>query len=168
MPLALEPTEVEVEAESSVSLTWSPGSHMTMWATDVSRSTDVEFQVKVSPHRPVVIGRSDGHDVPYLDPAYKATRVLPGTGQSVMLQDGHDHDTVVSRGHFMLKADPAGIVFVNGVPHREGGIRPPVNGTWVLAPTRRKLDPEETLLIEHGQAATFWLPNGAEVRIDAQ
>jgi hypothetical protein len=139
-----------------------------MWATDVGRSTDVEFQVKVSPHRPVVIGRSDGYDVPYLDPAYKATQIVPGTGQSVMRQGGHESDTWVSRGHFMLRADPAGIVFVNGVPHREGGIRPPLNGTWMLAPTHRKLDPEENLLIEHGQGATFRLPNAAEVRIDAQ
>lgn len=167
MPLAPD-QEVEVEPSSSVSLTWSPGSCATMWATDVWRTTDVEYQVKVSPHRPIVIGRSDGYDVPYLDPAYKATRVLPGTGQCVMLQDGNDRDIVVSRGHFMLKADPAGVIFVNGVPHREGGIRPPLNGTWVLAPSHRKLDPEETVLIEHGQAATFWLPNGAEVRIDAQ
>src|SRR4051812_44419622 len=118
MPMALAPehTEVEVEPDSYVSLTWSPGSHATMWATDVSRSTNVEYQVKVSPHRPVVIGRAEGHDVPYLDPAYKATRVLPGTGQSVMLHDGREQDISVSRGHFMLKADPAGVVFVNGVP----------------------------------------------------
>jgi hypothetical protein len=168
MPLAPEHTEVEGNPYSSVSLTWTPGSSATMWAGDVARSTDVEYEVKVRPDRPIVIGRAEGYDVPYLDPTYKATQVLPGTGQSVMKQGGHDRDIVVSRGHFMLRADPSGIVFVNGVPHREGGIRPPMNGTWMLAPTKRKLDPEETYLIEHGQAATFWLPNGAEVRIDAR
>jgi len=161
--------DAEADPASSVSLTWTPGSCATMWATnDTARTTDVEYQVKVSPDRPVVIGRSEGHDVPYLDPAYRPTRVLPGTGQSVMRQEGRESDTWVSRGHFMLRAHPGGIVFVNGVPHREGGIRPPMNGTWMLAPAHRKLDPEETYLIEHGQAATFWLPNGAEVRIDAQ
>jgi hypothetical protein len=169
MPLAPDHnTEINEEPGSCVSLTWTPGSCATMWATEVARDTDVEFQVRIRPDRPVVIGRAEGHDVPYLDPAYKATRVLPGTRQSVMKQDGHDGDITVSRGHFMLRADPGGIVFVNGVPRRGGGIRPPMNGTWMLAPTYRELDPEETYLIEHGHGATFWLPNGTQVRIDAR
>jgi hypothetical protein len=153
---------------SSASLRITPGSSLTLWSiSDTAHATDLEYQVQISPDRPVIVGRSDGYEVPYLDTAYRATRVVPGSGQNVMRQDGQGHDICVSRGHFMLRAHPGGVVFVNGVPRRGGGIRPPRNGTKLLAPTYRQLDPEEAYLIEHGQAAVFHLPNGAEIRIDA-
>jgi hypothetical protein len=164
-----EVVPAEPGSMSSASLRVTPGSSLTLWSvSDPAQATDVEYQVRISPDRPVIVGRAEGHEVPYLDPAYRPTRVVPGTGQSVMRQDGTDHDIVVSRGHFMLRADPGGVVFVNGVPRRGGGLRPPMNGTWLLAPIRRMLDPEEAYLIEHGRAAVFYLPNGAEIRIDAQ
>jgi hypothetical protein len=154
---------------SSAGLRVTPGSSLTLWSvSDPAHATDVEFQVRISPDRPVIVGRAEGHAVPYLDPAYRATRVVPGTGQCVLQQDGHGSDICVSRGHFMLRAHPGGVVFVNGVPHRAGGIRPPLNGTWLLAPARRQLDPEEAYLIEHGHTAVFYLPNGTEIRIDAR
>jgi hypothetical protein len=168
MPHAPDPPDVESATDSAAVLRVTPGSSLTLWSvSDTARATDVEFRVKIAPDRPVIVGRAEGHKVPYLDPAYRATRVVPGTGQTVMRNDGRSDDINVSRGHFMLRAHPGGIVFVNGVPHREGGIRPPVNGTWLLAPARRKLEPEEAYLIEHGQAAVFYLPNRAEIRIEA-
>jgi hypothetical protein len=67
----------------------------------------------------------------------------------------------------MLRANPGGILLVNGVPRRGGGIRPPLNGTWLIAPVRRRLDPGEEYLIERGRAVTLWFPNGAIARISA-
>jgi len=169
MPDAPNYPDVESATDSSAVLQVTSGpSALTLWsATDTAQATDAEFRVQISPDRPVIVGRSEGHEVPYLDPTYTPTRVVPGTGQTVMRNDGRGDDINVSRGHFMLRADPGGVLFVNGVPHREGGIRPPVNGTWLLSPTRRKLDPEEAYLIEHGQIAVFFLPNRAEIRIEA-
>ena len=162
------PAEIEAPA-SSVSLYFSPGSSVTLWSVArPSGDTATECRLEIDPARPVVIGRAEGHEVPYLDPAYRATRVVPGTEQSVVLHGGADRDEYVSRGHFMLRADPAGVVLVNGVPRRGGGLRPPTNWTMVLRPARRVLDPEEAYLIKHGQEAIFRLPNGAEIRIEAR
>jgi hypothetical protein len=171
MPEAREVPEViptEPGSSSSAYLRVTPGSSLTLWSVaDPAHATDLEFQVQIAPDRPAIVGRSNGYEVPYLDPAYRPTRIVPGTGQTVMLEDGHGRDIVVSRGHFMLRAHAGGILFVNGVPRRGGGIRPPLNGTWLLSPTRRLLNPEEEYLIEHGQAAVFFLPNRAEIRIEA-
>ena len=68
----------------------------------------------------------------------------------------------------MLRADPDGVVLVNGVPSPGGGLRAPTNGTWLCHPAVRQLAPEEAYLIGHGHAAVFRLPNGAEIRIDAE
>ena len=59
-------------------------------------------------------------------------------------------------------------VFVNGVPQRGGGIRPPLNGTRLVAPEGRALDPGEEYLIESGTAMVVQLPNRTELRIDAK
>jgi hypothetical protein len=170
MPTAPDGRVLPAEAPaSSVSLSFSPGSSLTLWsAARPSHDTATECRLEVAPDRPVIVGRAEGHEVPYLDPAYRPTRVVPGTGQTVLQEDGRGGDVTVSRGHFMLRAHPGGVLFVNGVPRRGGGVRPPMNGTWLVAPTRRRLDPEEAYLIEHGQAAVFFLPNGAEIRIDAR
>ena len=92
---------------------------------------------------------------------------MPGTGQCVLHSGGDDRDQRVSRGHFMLKAAHGGILFVNGVPRRGGGIRPPLNGTRMLSPTHRTLDAGEEYLIESGQFAVIELPNGSQVQIAA-
>jgi hypothetical protein len=68
----------------------------------------------------------------------------------------------------MLLAMRGGILFRNGVPRRGGGIRPPKNGTWLVAPARRALHPGEEYLIEAGTALVVRLPNGTELRIDAR
>ena len=168
---SLNEVVVEPRPGSGGRLTFSPGSSLTLWTavgTATEPGTKREFKVKIASHRPVVIGRAEGHDVPYLDPAYRATRVVPGTGQSVLRGAECERDDYVSRGHFMLRADPAGIVLVNGVPSPGGAIRPPTNGTRFCSPAARPLDPEEAYLIGHGEVAVFRLPNGAEIRIDAE
>ena len=70
--------------------------------------------------------------------------------------------------HFMLRGIRGGILFVNGVPRRGGGIRPPRNGTQLVAPEGRGLSPGEEYLIESGTAMVVRLPNGTELRIDAE
>ena len=78
-------------------------------------------------------------------------------------------DKYVSRGHFMLRAHAGGVLLVNGVPHcRGGGLRPPVNGTRLLAPAHRPMTPNEEYLIERGTEIVLALPNGSQVQIDAQ
>jgi hypothetical protein len=68
----------------------------------------------------------------------------------------------------MLRSIRGGIVFVNGVPRQGGGIRPPKNGTWLVAPAVRALRPGEEYLIEAGTALVVRLPNGTELQIDAK
>jgi hypothetical protein len=68
----------------------------------------------------------------------------------------------------MLLGVSRGILFVNGVPRRGGGIRPPLNGTRLVAPEGRVLSPSEEYLIESGSAMVVRLPNGTELRIDAR
>jgi hypothetical protein len=122
-------------------------------------------RLQLEPDRPAVIGRLEGKTPPYLDPSYRSTRVVPGTGQSVVRSGSEEPDVWVSRAHFMLRGDACGIVLTNGVPHVGGGIRPPANGTWLWNASRRRMDPGEELLIEHGATATLSLPNGTVVRI---
>jgi hypothetical protein len=152
---------------SSVTLSGLSGS-VTLWS-DGCRMEDTlsETRVQIAPSRPVVIGRAEGREVPYLDPAYLPTRLVPGTGQTVMLTGGQGADIHVSRGHFMLRAHPDGVLFVNGVPRRGGGIRPPLCGTWLLSPARRKLEPGEEYLIAWSATAVVWLPNGSQIQIEA-
>jgi hypothetical protein len=68
----------------------------------------------------------------------------------------------------MLRSIRGGIVFVNGVPRKGGGIRPPRNGTRLLAPAGRSLLPGEEYLIEAGTAIVVRLPNGTELGITAK
>ncbi len=155
--------------DSSGSLSVLSGGGITICGgTALSEDTLTECELKLAPDQPAVVGRAEGHPVPYLDPAYLATRLLPGTGQSVMRSDGHGDDIRVSRGHFMLRSAAGGILLVNGVPRRGGGVRPPKNGTWMLEPTRRPLDPGEEYLIASGACVVLWLPNAAQLRIAAR
>lgn len=116
----------------------------------------------------MIVGRQEGRKLDYLDPAYRPTQVVPDTGQSVLLSEGKGDDIYVSRGHFMLRGAAGGVVFTNGVPRAGGGIRPPVNGTWLLAPASRKLEPGEEVVIERGGTLVIRLPNKCVIQIVAR
>lgn len=142
---------------------------MTLWSTGIpDREGRTEYAIRLTPDRPVVVGRSEGDPPEYLDPAYRPTRMVPGTGQGVLHSGGLGTDRYVSRGHFMLRAvEGGGILFVNGVPRRGGGIRPPMNGTHLIAPDGRDLDPGEEYRIAAGTRIIVLLPNGSRLRIQA-
>ncbi len=145
--------------------------------TDVAVRTTVaggpdsftELALCLAPERLVVVGRSTGSSpVPYLDPAYRATTMLPDTQQSV-LHGGDPSDNWVSRAHFTLRGAVGGaVVFTNGVPRAGGGVRPPVNGTWLVAPAVRLLDPGEEVLIGCGEAVAIRLPNRCVLQLKAR
>lgn len=154
--------------ETFLTLSQLSGPGVTLWsAPQAGSDTVAEHQLRLDPNRPVIIGRAEGYPVPYLDPAYRPTAVVPGTGESVLLSGGGRKDTVVSRGHFMLRAAGRGILLVNGVPGVGGGIRPPTNWTLLVSPLCRKLGPGEEYLIEGGDAVILELPNGARLQIAA-
>ncbi len=144
------------------------GSPLTTWSSlAVTARSQTEYAIQLMPDSPVVVGRCDGLLPPYLDPAYRPTTIVPGTGQAVLHSGGYGTDICVSRAHFMLLGVSRGILFVNGVPRRGGGIRPPLNGTRLIAPEGRALSPGEEYLIKSGRAMVVRLPNRTELRIDA-
>jgi hypothetical protein len=144
------------------------GSPLTTWSSlALTARSQTEYAIQLMPDSPVVVGRYHGRVPPYLDPAYQPTTIVPGTGQAVLHSGGHGTDICVSRAHFMLMGVSRGILFVNGVPRRGGGIRPPRNGTRLLAPEGRVLSPGEEYLIKSGRAMVVRLPNRTELRIDA-
>src|SRR5262249_5525452 len=127
-----------------------------------------ETQVLLHADRPVVVGRQRGGWVPYLDPSYVPTQVVPGSGQSVLTLAGDGQDDYVSRGHFLLRAAPGGVVLLNGVPRRGAGVRQRLKGTRLLEPEDRRLGEAEEYPILTGQSARIELPNGAQVLIQAR
>ncbi len=144
------------------------GSPLTTWSSlALTARSQTEYAIRLMPDSPVVVGRCDGLLPPYLDPAYRPTTIVPGTGQAVLHSGGYGTDICVSRAHFMLLGVSRGILFVNGVPRRGGGIRPPRNGTTLIAPEGRVLSPGEEYLIKSGTAMVVRLPNRTELRIDA-
>jgi hypothetical protein len=144
------------------------GSPLTTWSSvPLTARGQTEYALRLMPDAPVVVGRSDGWSPEYLDPAYRPTRIVPGTGQDVLRSGSYNADHCVSRAHFMLRGVCGGILFINCVPRRGGGIRPPRNGTRLVAPEGRGLSPGEEYLIESGTAMVIRLPNGTEIRIDA-
>ncbi|HEX5103114.1 MAG TPA: hypothetical protein VFV87_04855 [Pirellulaceae bacterium] len=124
--------------------------------------------LQLAPGQIAVIGRAHGREVPYLDPAYRPTSLVPGTGETILRGDGDRRDLTVSRGHFMLSAHPAGLLLTNGVPRRGGGVRPPMNGTLLLGPIQRSMAPGEEQKVPYGSAIVLQLPNGTQVRIEAR
>jgi hypothetical protein len=155
---------------SHVSLSFDGGGGLTLWSDTMTApdgKTDLETQLLLHPDRPVVIGRQQGGEVPYLDPCYVSTPILPDSGRSVLTRAGDGKDIRVSRGHFLLRGSPDGIVLLNGVPRRGGGIRPPLNGTWLLQPEYRRMKDGEEYLIQRGTSASIHLPNGTRVLINA-
>jgi hypothetical protein len=144
------------------------GSPLTTWSSlPLTAHGQTEYALRLMPDSPVVVGRYHGRVPDYLDPVYQPTRIVPGTGQAVLHSGGYGTDIRVSRAHFMLRGVSRGILFVNGVPRTGGGIRPPLNGTRLVAPEGRGLSPGEEYLIERGTAMVVRLPNGTEIRIDA-
>jgi hypothetical protein len=153
---------------SEGSITVLSGAEITVWSSPYpGHDARPEYELRLTPDCPVVVGRSNGGSPPYLDPAYRPTRIVPGTGQAVLHSRSCGADHCVSRAHFMLLAVSHGILFVNGVPRRGGGIRPPRNGTRLVAPEGRVLSPGDEYLIESGTAMVVRLPNGTELRIGA-
>jgi hypothetical protein len=156
-------------ATSSGSLHVESGPGMTLWAAGdsiVARSpADISLELQL--HQLIVIGRQEGGEVPYLDPQFRPTRMVSDTGQCVLKHEGHGRDIYVSRGHFVLRGHSSGILLINGVPRRGGGIRPPLNGTRLVAPAHRSLRPGEELLIQAGLLIKIELPNGTVFSIEA-
>lgn len=157
----------EVFQESLCTLSLSGGPSVTLWSSTSRLGAAPEHRLQLKPDQPAIIGRANGHFVPYLDPAYQATPIVPGTGQTVLLDGGHGKDTSVSRGHFMLRAAVGGVLLVNGVPYVDGGIRPPLNGTYMHSPERRQMEPAEEYLIAWGETVSISLPNRAQLEIRA-
>ena len=158
--------EAERVSSSWATITPSVGTCLTGYSGDTLADLDSQLRMELSPGRTLVIGRQEGGGTEYLNPSYQPTRHVPGSSHLILSGD-HKKDLGVSRGHFTLRYHQQGIELVNGVPHREGGIRPPLNGTWLLEPERRVMEKGESYLIEKGASAKIWLPNGAEILIRA-
>lgn len=135
------------------------------WASGTALEPTAAPETTFDLSRPLVVGRADSGRVPYLDPAYRSTTISP-SGETILGGDA-GRDKAVSRAHFLVKAVPGGIAFVNGVPAPGGGIRPPTNGTQLLVPERRQPEPGEELRIDFGSTAAIRLPNGMEVQLRA-
>lgn len=152
---------------SVASLCVESGPGMTLWcagAETLGEATSLQLQ----PGQCAVIGRQEGGENEYLDPRFIPTQMVPDTGQRVVSNTSSGPDRYVSRGHFTLRGAGHGIVLVNGVPRRGGGIRPPKNGTIMVWPTHRSMGPGEELLIETGDLARIRLPNGTVISIVAE
>lgn len=115
----------------------------------------------------IVIGRQEGGTTEYLDPSCRPTRMMPGSFKPIASNPAEGLDTCVSRGHFTLRGSPRGIIFINGVPGRAGGIRPPTNWTFMLQPHHRLMEKGEIYLIENGTTVKMRLPNNVDVLISA-
>ena len=61
------------------------GSPLTAWSSfALTARSQTEYAIRLMPDSPVVVGRYHGLVPPYLDPAYRPTRIVPGTGQAVL------------------------------------------------------------------------------------
>jgi hypothetical protein len=145
------------------------GSGLTLWGLSQSGcETAPEQALRLDPDLPVIVGRQEGGSLEYLDTRYCPTQIVPTTGQRIVRSMSSEQDKYVSRGHFMLRGHPDGVMLVNGVPRRGGGIRPPLNGTWLILPERRQLQAGEERVIGHGESVRISLPNGTVVSIRAR
>jgi hypothetical protein len=155
-------------ATCSCTLSLLEGSPITLWslADPMKDTLTAAVNVQIDPRGAIVVGRQHGGETPYLDPSFLPTQIVPESGDQVLR--GVEADNFVSRGHFMLRAAAGGILLVNGVPRRGGGLRPPLNGTWLEEPEHRELAPGEEYLIVPESNATIRLPNGCSLRIGAE
>lgn len=157
------------ESVSSARVSVLSGDGITLWGCAApEQDTSAHAELHLAPEDTVIIGRAEGNGVPYLDPAYRATTIVPHTGRSILKSEGRGQDCTVSRAHFMLRGTGSGIVLINGVPRRGGGIRPPRNWTQLLVPNDRRLGSGEEYVIRRGESVTLLLPNGSQVRIEAR
>ena len=86
------------DGPSSGGISVLSGSPVTTWSTlPLTTRSQTEYSLRLSPDSPVIIGRSDGWSPEYLDPAYRPTRIVPGTGQAVLRSGGYGADNCVSR-----------------------------------------------------------------------
>jgi hypothetical protein len=155
----------KVVLDSPLTLSIVEGPVVSVWSPRETIKVRETIRMQVQPDQPAVIGRQEGGQIDYLDPAYRPTRMAPSLDRTILTM--REEDVAVSRGHFMLRHSPFGIVLTNGVPRRGGGIRPPMNGTYLLAPVERWMDEGEELLIERGESAKIRLPNGTVILIVA-
>ena len=155
---------------SSLSISIVEGQTINLWSieTPTVGKTEGELTLQLQPDQAVVIGRKEGGEIDYLDPRYSPTQVLPNSTRRVVTSLNWGIDRCVSRGHFMLRGSVQGILFVNGVPRRGGGIRPPMNGTKMLAPANRAMGQGEEYMIEKGTAIKIRLPNGTVILLGAE
>lgn len=155
---------------SHASICVESGAGMTLWcaAETTFGQPSSAAKLQLAPEQCAVIGRQEGGKVPYLDPRFAPTQMMPRTGQCVLTRLGHGRDNAVSRGHFTLRGAACGIILINGVPRRGGGIRPPLNGTVMLSPAHRWLAPGEELHIDPGCVVRIQLPNRTVVAIGAE
>lgn len=158
--------KVDVET-SSVSLSLHGGTMLNLWSAAAATETTGEYTLCLAPNDAAVIGRQEGGEISYLDPAFRPTQMVPGGQHPIVASVAGEKDLRVSRGHFMLKGAVGGIVFVNGVPRRGGGIRPPINGTVMLEPEHRPMIEAEELQIDRGTSLRVRLPNELIVLIVA-
>jgi hypothetical protein len=155
----IAPGELSGETSSS-NLIIESGGGMTLWSTPGTASkAESTVRLQLQPGQWVIIGRQEGGQIEYLDPRFVPTQVVPQSGQRVLAQGGSGSDLYVSRGHFMLSGARGGTVFMNGVPRRGGGVRPPRNWTMLLHPEHRLLTPGEELWIGPGTMIRIFLPN---------
>ena len=157
LPEVVPPKVPEFGHESIAEISVIGGS-LTLWGLQTLQETGPKVALRLDLDASIIVGRQEGGRIPYMDPAYQSTQIGPD-GQSVLTHNGHGRDICVSRGHFMLRSSPYGILFVNGVPRGGGGTRPPVNGTYLVAPTARWLAPSEEFVVERGQYIKIRLPN---------
>jgi hypothetical protein len=155
---------------SSLSISIVEGPTLNLWsiATAIEGKTKSELRLQLQPDQSVVIGRQEGGQIEYLDPRYHPTQMLPNSTKRVVTSFDRGNDRCVSRGHFMLRGSVQGILFFNGVPRRGGGIRPPKNGTVMLAPAHRSMGHGEEYMIERGTTIKIKLPNGTVILLCAE
>ena len=158
---------VEAESVSLASMSLCGGATLNLWSAGVATETEGEYKFALAPNQAAVIGRQEGGEIEYLDPAYRPTQMMPGGEKPIVASARHGDDIRVSRGHFMLRGSVDGIVFINGVPRRGGGIRTPLNGTVMLAPQARQMTDAEEWLIPRGDSVRLQLPNHLIVCIAA-
>ena len=160
----------ETDRASLCTIHSDSGPGLTLWSLPTARASPaagIEAQLQLSPESAVIIGRMDGGEIEYLDPNYVPSPIMPGTGTTILKHGGAGGDIFVSRGHFMLRGHPHGILLVNGVPRRGGGIRPPRNWTVLFEPQHRMLREAEELVIDRGSHVAIGLPNGTRLTIAA-
>jgi hypothetical protein len=155
---------------SSLSISIIEGPTLNLWSisTATEGKAKDELTLQLQPDQSVVIGRQEGGETEYLDPRYQPTQLLPNSSRRVITSLFRGTDRCVSRGHFMLKGSIHGILLVNGVPRRGGGIRPPMNGTVMLEPDHRSMKQGEEYMIERGAAVKIRLPNRTVILLRAE